>query len=307
MKSNILLSILFLAMISLEATAQTTDLARIEYFHLPYSKSKNTVSRFRALVQVPIPLDKEKKNIFIVALEYRHVDIDIEDKHDVTAFNNHLVSATQHMYGYLGFVWKGKNEWRYGVKAGVKMESDLVGNAISDDFIYEIGAYAVKDKRRNLSEGEKPYRLIFGLVYSNIPGRWYPLPLINYYKKFSHNWTYTLGVPKSNIRYYLNHSQKDAIQVFGTLENIYANIQQNFVPLAPAQNPDGKMAESIQHTAGLFGLGYEHFFTEEFLFYGYAAHSVYSNFRLEDGDGNKIYKINTDNSPYFRVGLKFKY
>jgi len=307
MKLKGIFGLLLFTLISFEVVAQTTDLARVEYFYLPYSNSKNTVSRFRALVQAPIPLDKEKKEIFVIGLEYRHVDIDINDKHDVVAFDNNLVTTTQSMYGFLGYVWKGKNEWRYGIRAGIKLESDLHGSPISDDFIYEIGAYAIKDKRRNLSEGEKPYRLIFGLIYSTVPGRWYPLPLINYYKKFSRNWTYTLGIPKTNIRHYLNDSHKDGIQVFATIENIYANIQQGFVPKSPSYNPNQKLAESIQHTSGVIGIGYEHFFTEQLLLYTYVAQSVYSNFRLEDGDGNKIYKINTANSPYFRVGLKFKY
>jgi hypothetical protein len=87
---------------------------------------------------------------------------------------------------------------------------------------------------------------------------------------------------------------------------VYANIQQNFIPVSN-QNSENKTAESIQETIVLLGLGYEHFFTKHLLFYGYAAHSVYNDFRLEDGDGAKIYKINTKNSPYFRMGIKFKY
>ena len=38
--------------------AQTTDIARVEYMHIPFSQSDNNVGRFRALLQVPIPLDK---------------------------------------------------------------------------------------------------------------------------------------------------------------------------------------------------------------------------------------------------------
>lgn len=307
MKLRILLSTLFLVVISLGVTAQTTDLARIEYLNIPFSKSKNSINRYRALVQVPIPLDDERKKIFVIGLEYRFIDIDIKDAPDVSVFNENMVSSVQQMHGYLGYVWKTKNNWRYGIKAGAKLESDFEGKIISDDFIYEAGAYAISDHKKDTVDGKKPYRLIFGLTYSTVPGRWYPLPLINYFKEFKPNWTYTLGVPKTNIRHYLNHSRKDAIQAFATLDNIYSNIQQNFVPESPEQNPEGKIAESIQQTIVLMGLGYEHFFTEHLLFYAYAAHSVYNDFRLEDGDGKKLYKINTENSPYFRVGLKFKY
>ncbi|QAA80965.1 hypothetical protein EI546_04135 [Aequorivita sp. H23M31] len=287
-------------------TAQTTDLARIEYLYLPFSKSGNSISRYRALIQAPIPLDKERKRIIVIGMEYRYVDINIEDPEDVAAFNGHLVTSVQQTNSYVGYVWKHNDHWRFGAKAGVKIETDWAGSLVNDDLIYEIGAYAINDRKKNPEEGKKPYRLIVGLTYSTVPGRWYPLPIINYFKQFRPNWTYTLGVPKSNVRNYLNNSHKDAIQAFATLDNIYANIQQNFRPIS-SENQDGKMAESIQQTIVLLGLGYEHYFMEDFLFYAYAAHSVYNDFRLEDGDGKKLYKINTENSPYFRVGLKLKY
>lgn len=289
------------------AMAQTTDLARAEYLYLPFSKSSNSINRYRALLQVPIPLDEERRNIFVVGLEYRYVDVNIKDQEDVFAFNGHLVQSAHQMDGYLGYVWKHNDDWRFGVKAGVKIQSDLADGLVDDDLIYMVGAYIINDKKKNPEEGKKPYRFIAGLTYSTTPGRWYPLPILNYFKQFKPNWTYTLGVPKTNVRHYLNQSHKDAIQAFATLDNVYANIQQNFVPHSPSQNPEGKLAESIQETIVLLGLGYEHFFTEHLLFYGYAAHSVYNDFRLEDGDGKKIYKINTENSPYFRAGIKFKY
>ncbi len=300
------ISLLF-AIFWLGLTAQTTDLARAEYLYLPYSKSGNSLNRYRALAQVPIRIHKEKKNFIVVGVEYRYLDIKIVDSKDVLAFGDHRVNSTQRVNSYIGYTWKHNKSWRFGAKAGINIQSDFNSGLVSDDFIYEIGIYAVKDRRKNLAEDEKPHRLIVGLVYSNIPGRWYPLPILNYFKEFRPNWTYTLGVPKTNVRHYLNDTHKDALQVFATLDNDFANLQQNFAPRSASENPENKQAESIQHTTGLFGLGYEHFFTDQFLFYAYAAYSVYSNFRLEDGEGKKIYQINNENSPYFRTGIKFKY
>lgn len=287
--------------------SQTTDLMRVEYMNLPFSKSANNIQRYRALVQAPIPLDKERKRIFVIGLEYRYVDINIQDEVDMVAFNGRSISSVQEMNGYLGYVWKHNDDWRFGVKAGGRIETDWEGKLISDDFIYEVGAYAIKDKKKNPEEEKKPYRLIVGLTYSNTPGRWYPLPIINYFKQFEPNWTYTLGVPKTNIRYYLNDNHKDAFQAFATLDNMFSNIQNGFVPISLSDNPDGKKAESIQETIVLLGLGYEHFFTEHLVLYVYGAHSVYNHFRLEDEKGDEVYKINSENSPYFRAGIKFKY
>ncbi len=298
--------IVLFVLLAMEMTAQTTDLARVEYMNLPYSKSDNSLQRYRALVQVPIPLDKDRKRIVVLGFEYRYVDVNLKDTEDVFALDKNLVTSAQQIDAYLGYVWKHNENWRFGTKAGVKIQSDFEGKLLSDDFIYEVGVFAINDMTDDVPEGGKPYRFIAGLQYTTVPGRWYPLPIINYFREFHPNWTYTIGVPKSNLRHYLNDGHKDAIQAFATLDNIYANIQQNFVPLID-QGEDGKVAESIQLTVGLVGLGYEHFFTEHLLFYGYAAHSVYNDFRLEDGDGKKVYKINTVNSPYFRAGIKFKY
>lgn len=306
MKRHILITAI-IAFFSIAVSAQTTDLARVEYLYLPYSKSSNSINRYRALLQAPIKMSKEKKNFLVIGMEYRYLDIEIADLEDAGVFGTHMVESTQRVDAYVGYTWEHNSIWRFGAKAGTKIQSDFEGSLLKDDFIYEVGIYAINDKRKELADGEKPNRLIIGLTYSNTPGRWYPLPILNYYKEFSANWTYTLGVPKTNVRHYLNDSHKDALQAFATLDNDYANIQQNFVPLSASDNPKNKQAESIQHTIGLLGLGYEHFFTEHFLFYAYAAHSVYNNFRLEDGDGNKIYQINKVNSPYFRTGLKFKY
>lgn len=303
-KHNLL--IVLLGFSTLGMMAQTTDLARIEYLNLPFSKSDNSIQRYRALIQAPIPLDKDEKRIIVVGVDYNYVGVNIEDSEDVFALDKNLVTSVQQLDTYLGYVWKHNENWYFGIKAGVKTQSDFEGKLINDDFVYETGVFAINDMTENVAEGEKPYRLIVGLLYSTIPGRWYPLPIINYYKEFHPNWTYALGVPKTSVRHYLNDNHKDAIQVFATLDNIYANLQQNFVPLN-IQDEDGKVAESIQMTVALLGLGYEHFFTEHLVLYGYAAHSVYNDFRLEDSDGKKVYKINTENSPYFKAGLKYKF
>ena len=285
--------------------SQTTDLARIEYLHIPFSNSENSINRYRALAQAPIPLDDNNEKIFVVSLEYRYIDFSFKDLEDLTAFGDNLVDSSQDMRLNLGYTWKSKNDWRFGVRVGARINSTLENSLESDDLVYEGGVYAILDKKKDSSVA-KPYRLILGLTYSTTPGRNYPLPLINYYREFHPNWTYTLGVPKTNVRHYLNDNHKDAIQAFATIDNIFSNLQNNFVPTS-TQNPNGKQVENIELTVGLLGLGYEHFFTDHLLFYGYAAHSVYNNFRLENNDGEKIYEISSENTPYFRAGIKFKY
>ena len=277
------------------AEAQTTDIARIEYMHVPFSKSKNSISRYRVLMQVPVPLDKNLDHILVVGLEYRYVDINIEDP---VPFDPRQVDGVQRMEASLGYVFKIAKNWRLGIRTTARINSTLNQSARGDDYIYAAAVYAIN----NVSDPPdgKPYRLIFGLNYSTTPGRNFPLPLVDYSKSFRPNWDFTLGVPKTSLRYYLNAKHKDALQAFATLDNFFGNLQRPIII-------DGRAAENISMTMVLGGLGYEHFFTKKLRFFTYATHSVYANFRLRNNDRDKIYTINNENSFYFRGGLKYKF
>ena len=287
----------FSLFLALNIHAQSTDIARVEYMYVPFSNSDNAVGRFRALLQVPVPLDKELNKILVAGFEYRNVNVDIKDAVPA-GFNIQDVSSLHRISGYVGYVWKHKENWRFGVKAGARINSNLAGSLVTDDWIYTASVYAINDMKD--ASTTKPYRWIFGLDYSSTPGRNFPLPLINYYREFHPNWTYTLGVPKTNIRHYLNDDHKDAVQAFVTLDNFFANIQNNMTI-------NGQTAENISMTIILGGLGYEHFFTKHLLYYAYATHSISNDFRLRNNDRDDIYTINSDNTFYFRTGVKFKF
>lgn len=200
--------------------AQSTDIARMEYMYIPFAKSKNNIQQYRALLQVPIPLDREHGDFLVVGADYRYLDLTIED--DVP-FDAAQVTSVQRIDAYLGYVFKISENWRLGVRAGVRIASTFDQAAGKDDYIYTAGIYAINDQ--NNANIDKPYRWILGLDYTTTPGRNYPLPLINYYREFRKNWTFTLGVPKTNVKHYLNDDHKDALQAFVGLDNFFANLQ----------------------------------------------------------------------------------
>ncbi|WP_028377731.1 hypothetical protein [Leeuwenhoekiella sp. MAR_2009_132] len=296
MINRLIISLIVLAAVT-SVQAQSTDIARVEYMYVPFSNSQNNVGRFRALLQVPIPLDKELDKILVAGFEYRNTNVDINDPVPA-GFNLLEVGTLQQIDGYLGYTWKFNENWRFGVKAGARISSNLQDGLVSDDWIYTASVYVINDMKD--ASTTKPYRWIFGLDYSTTPGRNYPLPLINYYREFHPNWTYTLGVPKTNVRHYLNDDHKDALQAFVSLDNFFANIQNNMVI-------DGRTAENISMTIVMGGLGYEHFFTKHLLYYAYATHSISNDFRLRNNERDDIYTINSDNTFYFRSGVKFKF
>jgi hypothetical protein len=71
-----------------------------------------------------------------------------------------------------------------------------------DDFIYGAAVYGIYDKT---DESVDRIPMDFGLEYTTTPGRNFPLPIINYYKEFAPNWTYTLEFLQTNVRRYDSH------------------------------------------------------------------------------------------------------
>lgn len=294
-KSSLLLVFMIFGALQL-LKAQNTDLARVEYTYFPQSSSDNSFRRFRA--QVALPIELKEGTYLVPGLEYRNVNFEYEDP---AAFQTYDLDRFQSFTATLGYTFEMNEFWRFGAEAGVKVASNFtLDKAINDDFIYTGSVFFVKIK-----EDERyyePWRLILGLRYSTTTGFPFPLPIINYYKRWNENWSYTIGTPKSNLKYYFN--EKNAVQAFVTLDGFFANIQEDFnvTPLKP--NSD-KIARSISMTVVLSGVGYEYSFTDHLKFYLYAGNTILNDIRFRDKKKNSIYTINDKNSIYARSGLKF--
>lgn len=284
--------VLLVSFLQLEVGAQTTDLLRIEYMNISNNGSKNSVSRFRGLFQLPIKV--KEGSYLVIGGDYRYLDLKLKN----VPFATEDLGYIQTIEGSLGFLHKVKNSnWYYGFKLGIRLASNFDTALEADDVLYLIGAYAIRDRTKD-SDADKPNRLVVGIDYSTTPGRNYPLPILNYYREFHPDWTYTLGVPKTNIRY--KFDQKNHVQAFLTLDNYFANIQGYMLI-------NGKRAENISQTIILGGLGYEHYFTKHWLYYGYAAYSISNDYRLRNNERDDIYTIDDKSTLYFRTGIKFKF
>lgn len=289
--------LLFGTVVSLPAFSQQTDLARIEYTYFPQAGSDNSFRRFRTFVNFPIKLN-DKDAYLVPGIEYRNVNFEYEDPENFDTFD---LDRFQSYTANLGYTFKMSEFWRFGAEAGVKIASNFSrDDIVNDDLIYTGSLYFIKIKKEE--DLVEPWRLILGLSYSTTTGFPFPLPIVNYYRRFDEKWSYTIGTPKSNIKHYFN--DKNAMQAFVTLDGFFANIQDNF-NVAP-KNPDNtNYAESISMTVMLAGLGYEYSFTEHFKFYLYAGYTLINDIRLRDGNMDNIYSINKKNSFYSRGGLKY--
>ena len=71
------------------------------------------------------------------------------------------------------------------------------------------------------------------------------------------------------------------MQAFATLDGFYANLQEDRTITGT-----NDVAENISMTIVLAGLGYEYNFTEHFVYYLYAGHTLMNDIRLRDEDTN---------------------
>jgi hypothetical protein len=289
---------LMLVLVVFPAGAQSTDLARLEYTYFPQSNSDNSFRRFRTFANFPIALN-DKGAYLVPGLEYRSVSF--KYRNDEFFSTEHL-DRFQSFTGKLGYTFKMNEEWRFGLEGGLQAASNFSGEkTVKDDFIYTGAIYFIKTKEEKANAA--PWRLIFGLSYSTTRGFPFPLPVINYYKRFKANWAYGLGIPKTNLKYYIE--DKHEFQAFITLDGFFANIQENFNPYLRSKPDSNRMAENISMTVLLSGLGYQYNFTNHISFYAYAGYTIINDIRLRDDDHEDLYTVDDNNTFYARGGLKF--
>ncbi|PKV50200.1 hypothetical protein ATE84_2252 [Aquimarina sp. MAR_2010_214] len=293
--------ILFLTMLIYTTTiqAQVSDLARLEYTYFPQRNSDNSFRRLRAFIKYPIKLN-DQGSYLVPGIEYRNVNFIYRDD---TNFDTNDLERFSSFEGNLAYTFKLKNDWRFALEVGAIVASNFEMNRIdTEDVLFTGSIYFVKNKKEDPLV-DKPWRLILGMRFSTTAGRPFPLPFINYYRNFRPNWSFVLGVPKSNIKYCFK--EKNFIQGFITLDGFFANIQNNrsFIDIATSEE---KIANNISMTIVLSGLGYERYLTDHLALYAYTGFTIINNIRLRNDNQEDILTINDQNSLYLRAGLKFK-
>lgn len=273
------------------ASAQLSDLLRLEYSFIPKRESENKYNRFRGLFNYPIKVGEDQ--YLIVGGEYNRIILNFEDSYSFETEGLkrvHVIDAT------LGYTFKVNDDWRLAARVTPRIASTLTSKITGEDFFINGGVYAILDKRK-ATDIKRPYRLIFGLVYNSTTGLPFPLPMLNYYRKVNENWSYTLGIPKSNLKYYFN--DKNIVQTFITLDGYYAHIQN-------AVNVNNQSAQHISLRVIVGGLGYEYNFTKNLVAYMYTGYTLSQKSILRDQHSDKVFTLDDVNTVYLRTGIKFK-
>lgn len=271
--------------------AQLTDLARLEYSFIPKSNSEDEYTRFRGSFN--IPLQTSEDCYFIVGAEYNRIILELEDQYP---FSTSALRRVHVADLNLAYTFKTSENWRLGLRFSPRIASTLTGSLSMDDVFFNGGVFAINDKRKDTTL-KRPYRLILGLTYNSTTGLPFPLPFISYFRQVNEKWSFNLGIPKINLKYYVN--EKNSIQSFFSIDGYYAHIQDRITI-------NGKEAQHVSLSAIVGGLGYEYAFTKHLVAYAYTGYTLRLTNIIRDNNRDKLFNLDNVNAFYLRTGLKFK-
>jgi len=267
--------------------AQSSDLFRLEYLRIPENNTGINTSRYRALLNVPLKLTTN--SYLVVGGEYNEFDIEFRKE---TPFNKEDVEQLHVIDFNLGFITKWNENWRIVGIVTPRVASNLKGGIASDDLFFNTTVSFWKEAK----DAEKPFRIVLGLSYNSTTGIPIPLPLVSYYRRFHPNWSYTLGIPKSNFKYHI--SDKHSLQMALLLDGYFINIQDDI------ELPDGKVGSRISLSALVATLWYQYNITKNVAFYTTFGRSLILDSSLRNDNRNDVFLLNNESNLFIRGGFR---
>lgn len=271
--------------------AQLTDLARLEYSFIPKNKSDDQYTRIRALINYPIKIKED--SYFIIGTEYNSIFLNLNDNYPFDTSYLETITVVDLNFAY---THKINDIWRVAYKVTPRLASTLTEKITSEDLFLNGGVFFIKD-RTKITTVNKPYRLILGLTYNTTAGIPFPLPLISYFSQINEKWSYTVGVPKMNLKYLFD--KKKNILAFVGLDGYFAHLQR------PA-TVQGNLVDNISLSVVVAGLGYEYSLSKYLVLYTYAGYTLRLNNVLRNADRENVFTLDDVNSFYLRTGIKFR-
>ena len=123
-----------------------------------------------------------------------------------------------------------------------------------------------------------------------------PLPLISYYRKVHPDWSFSLGVPRTDLKHYLGGKHVLELAVF--LDGYFINLQ-NDIPMA-----DGQMASRISLTSLLGTFGYNYRISQRMTFFAMVGQSLLQEGKLRNLERGEVFLLNDESNFYIRTGFK---
>lgn len=276
------------------ASAQLSDLARLEYSFIPKSDSQDQYTRLRFLFNYPIEVKED--SYLVLGAAYNRIFLKLDENKYQSSFNADFLNTLTVIDFSIGYTYKMNQNWRLGFQVTPRLASTLTERITREDFFVNGGIFAIKD--RSKATDIVPYRLVLGLTYNTTVGVPVPLPFVSYTRFISYKWSYMLGVPKMNVKRTFN--DKHSMQLYFGLDGYFAHVQE------PEMLTTGENVESVSLSVAVLGLGYQYSFTKNLVAYTYLGHTLRLNNRLRDENRDDVFQLDNANSLYLRTGIKFK-
>lgn len=270
-------------------TAQTPDLVRLEYTVIPENDAGIQTSRYRAVLNVPIKLS-EKSDYLVIGVEYNAYHFDINRP---LPFESSTLENLQIFDLNLGYTFNWTEDWRFIGAVTPRLASNFELGVDNNDFMINASVAFMKERK----DIEKPYRFVLGLSFNSATGLPFPLPLINYNKRFHPNWSYSVGVPRWDLKYH-SANTKHVAQAALFLDGYFVNIQNDILL------PNDVVGTTISLSALVSAVGYQYKFTKEISVYGLLGYSLVQEGLIRDGNRNRAYILNNEGNIYLRTGFK---
>lgn len=271
-----------------KARAQSTDIFRVEYLNIPENDAGIKTQRYKALFNLPIKLD-DKGDHLILGMEYNRFDMGYDrefsfDGHDLDRF--HILDLN------LGLIFPWNANWNLVTILTPRLASNFIHGAERGDFFMNASAAFWKES----PAGPRPFRIILGLTYNSTTGLPVPLPLLSYYRKFHPDWSFSLGVPRSDLRYWLG--KKHVLELALFLDGYFINLQ-NGVPMS-----DGRSATRISMTTLLGTLGYQYRVSDTMSLFVMGGRTFVQEGKLRNDERGEVFLLNDKANFYIRTGFK---
>ncbi len=256
--------------------------------NIPENDSGIKTQRYKLLFNLPIQLN-QKKDYLITGMEYNRFDIGYSrnfpfDKSELIRF--HVIDLN------LGLITKWNENWNLVTILTPRMASNFTSGTITDDFFLNATAAFWKEQ----PNADRPYRIVLGLTYNSTTGLPIPLPLINYYRKFHPKWSYTLGIPRSSFKHYINKKHSFEMALF--LDGYFINLQ-NDIPMM-----NGEVASKISLTSLYGAFGYQYNVSKRMAFFAMVGRSIVQEGKLRNNDQGDVFLLNDESNLYIRTGFK---
>ena len=267
--------------------AQSPDGAKAEYTFMPRNSSAAQTARLKLVANFPIKLKKEQ--IIFLGAEYNGYKYTLDK--DVP-FDDHKLGNFQLFDFNMGYSLMWNKDWRFIGVVTPRLMSTFTEGVKNRDF--KVNATVAFFKERK--DIDQPFRLVLGLTYNTNNNLKLPLPLVYYEKRFRPNWSFTLGIPKNDLKYYI--TEKHILLTELLLDGYFVNVQGNITL------PNNYVATDISSTALVSLVGYQYKFTKLMSVYGYVGSTLYQKGDLKDENGNEVFSLNDKQSIYLRTGFK---